>query len=301
MTEYESRSHAAVASFQFESTSNNRFRPHQGTAIRCSVKQVDLTCLDGLWLKQLQNFLRQMRNQARWPHHFHDELCIDKTNSYLLANIHWPGNRVTRISREPYSMNRYAIIRLILVALIFFGLAMVRRWSPINRVFNEFAPVSMGESYSPFDTIKYRGQTIKLKRPYSDYEEYEDDDDNIDPSDIPKVQQLVETAPIARQFSDAKKMTLAVAFLKFPGWGWSMLGTRRQSDGSTLNLYGIVVPYANKHRYLLFRGVGSTFTLIDDFVHTDSERIENVTVAGDKIQYFVENSPAVLERVSSVK
>jgi hypothetical protein len=45
--------------------------------------------------------------------------------------------------------------------------------------------------------IDYRGEKIKLSKPYRDYDEYKNDPDNIHPSETARVQGLVMSAPIA--------------------------------------------------------------------------------------------------------
>lgn len=192
-------------------------------------------------------------------------------------------------------MKKHAVNGLLLVIAVSLWIIVFKQSSLFSPISNQ--PHSLTESYGAFDTIQYRGQTIKLKRVYSDYEEYDDDDDNIAASDIPKVQQLVETAPIARQFTDVKQMIFAVGHLRFPGWGSMMNGSlKQQTDGTKLTLFGITIPYAEKRRYLLFSVTGRTCTLIDDFVHSDSDDIESATFTGDKVRYSMTNSPAVLER-----
>ena len=191
-------------------------------------------------------------------------------------------------------MKQHIVNGLLVAIAVFLWIIVAQQWSLFKPISEESSIPD--ESLGSFATIQYRGHTVKLKRVYSDYEEYEDDDDNIAPSDIPQVQQLVQTAPIARQFTDVKQMTLAVSSLRFPGWGWMVRGLKQQTDGTKLTLFGISIPYTNKIRYLLFRATGPTCTLIDDFVHSDSDHIESATFSDDSVRYSMTNSSTVLER-----
>src|SRR6266478_8316043 len=50
------------------------------------------------------------------------------------------------------------------------------------------------------DTIQYRGQTIRLSRAYADFDEYKNDPNNIAAGETERVQQLVEGAPVAKEY-----------------------------------------------------------------------------------------------------
>src|SRR5437764_10069700 len=67
------------------------------------------------------------------------------------------------------------------------------------------------------DTIVYRGQTIRLSKAYSDFDEYKNDPDNIAASETERVQQLVEGAPIAKEYPTAEAMIAAVSEIELPG------------------------------------------------------------------------------------
>jgi len=117
------------------------------------------------------------------------------------------------------------------------------------------------------DTIEYQGQQIKLTKVYGDYDEYKEDPNNIAASEIPKVQKLVATTPIAKKFNDMMSMLQAMQAIEFPGYGSTQFGEKPQPDGSVLSLHSIEIPRANKDRFFLFRGRGGVYTLIDDFVY----------------------------------
>ena len=150
------------------------------------------------------------------------------------------------------------------------------------------------------DSIEYRGQPVKLSKPYGDYDDYKNDPNNLTPGEAGKVHELVQSAPIARQFPDRRQMTRAVFGLKFPGYGLGSYGEKPQPDGSVLALFGVEIPKSGKTRYLVFRGSGGAYTLVDDFVHADSAAIGGVSTNGDKLVYSTTRGSQVVERPPSV-
>jgi hypothetical protein len=158
-----------------------------------------------------------------------------------------------------------------------------------------------GNKMSSDDSIEYQGQPVKLSKAYSDYDDYKNDPNNLAPDEVAKVQQLVQAAPIAKQFADRKQMTQAVFDLKFPGYGLGSYGEKPRPDGSVLALFGVEIPKSGNTRYLLFLGSGGSYTLIDDFVYSDSAAIEGVSANGDKLVYSTTQGAKVVERSPSVK
>jgi hypothetical protein len=150
------------------------------------------------------------------------------------------------------------------------------------------------------DEIGYRGEKIKLTKPYSDYDDYKNDPDNIDPSELPRVQRLVREAPIAPSFSNRWEMLQAVSALAFPGYGSWQFGDKSQADGSLISGHGIEVPRAGKARVLVFRCTGKGFDLIDDFIGPFDPSIENrivkVTINDGKLIYTTFANTTVLTR-----
>jgi hypothetical protein len=112
------------------------------------------------------------------------------------------------------------------------------------------------------ESIEYRGERIKLARSYSDYDEYKNDPDNVDPSEIPRVQQLVKSAPVARSFKTWNEATRAIADVAFPGYGMGSM----KSDWATLRAFAIEIPYANQERVFVLKPQGSGWTLVGDFI-----------------------------------
>jgi len=150
------------------------------------------------------------------------------------------------------------------------------------------------------DEIEYRGEKIKLTKPYSDYDDYKNDPDNIDSLELPRVQRLVREAPIAPSFFDRWQMLQAVSGLTFPGYGSWQFGDKSQADGSVISGHGIEVPRADKARILVFRSRGKGFDLIDDFIGpldaSIEHRIVKVTINGDKLIYTTFANTTVLTR-----
>lgn len=150
-------------------------------------------------------------------------------------------------------------------------------------------------------SIRYQGQSIKVNKSYRDYDDYKNDPNNLAPDDAAKIQQLVQAAPIAKQFPDRRQMTSAVFKLKFPGYGLGAHGDKPQPDGSVLALFGVEIPQSGNTRYLLFRGSGGSYSLIDDFVYADNAAIGGVAVDGDKLVYSTWQGAKVVERSPSLK
>jgi hypothetical protein len=119
------------------------------------------------------------------------------------------------------------------------------------------------------DEIEYRGQKIKLSKKYSDYDDYKNDPDNIHPSETARVQRLVTEAPIAQTFSSRLELFRATGEIKFPGYGEGS-GSSQQPDGSELLAVVIEVPRAGQDRYIVFRGRGDKYGLVDDFVGVEA-------------------------------
>jgi len=153
---------------------------------------------------------------------------------------------------------------------------------------------------TPDDEIEYQGERIKLTKAYSDYDDYKEDPNNIDLSELPRVEKLVCSAPIASSFADRWQMLQAISSLAFPGYGHWQFGDKAQADGSVLSGFGIEVPHSDKARILVFRAEGSGFTLIDDFVGPSDPSIEKeivtVTLADGKLVYSDFEKRPVLTR-----
>ena len=152
-----------------------------------------------------------------------------------------------------------------------------------------------------FNTIEYHGQTVKLSRSYLEYDDYKNDPNNLAAEEVPRVQQLVKSAPIAKRLSSREEMIRAALDLVFPGYGLSSSGTGPQQDGSALELLSIEIPQAESSRILLFRGQNGTYDLVDDFVQPDEPMIANVRVVDDHFVYSTPEGVKVVERAGSVR
>lgn len=159
----------------------------------------------------------------------------------------------------------------------------------------------IGKVTSSFDSVTYQGQRVHLGKSYSDYYEYKDDPDRLASGEVAKAQQLVRSAPVQKQFPDRDRMIEAVFSLRFPGYGLLACGEKPQSDGSVLELFGIEVPRSGTMRYLLYRGAGGAFTLIDDFTYSDATRIEALSSKEGRLVYTSAAGATVVVRVPSVQ
>jgi hypothetical protein len=185
---------------------------------------------------------------------------------------------VCRIFLKSYkrSLNRTGSIlesmksRLAIVVVIFGAIAAV--WILVYR-------------HSATDTIDYRGERIKLSRKYGDFSTYKNDPNNIDIMETRRVQRLVREAPIARSFASRIEFAQATGTIAFPGYGSGALRDTPQSDGSVLVLTSIEIPRAEEERYFTARVSDGRYTLIDDFVASESARLQFVEQVGDKLVY----------------
>ena len=153
----------------------------------------------------------------------------------------------------------------------------------------------------PSDTIDYRGETIKLSKPYSSYEDYEEDPNNIAPSETARVQDLVKSAVVPKQFTDRKQMIEGINDIRFPGYGMTASWETPQSDGTVLALSGFEIPRSGSSRYLLYQLKSGSYTLIDDFVYSDSAMIMKASWSGDHIIYSTIQGAKVVERTPTAK
>jgi len=144
------------------------------------------------------------------------------------------------------------------------------------------------------DSIQYRGQTIQLSRAYADFDEYKNDPNNIAASETERVQQLVESAPIAKSYPDREALVRAVMEIEFPGYGMSSFADAPQGDGSVLSGFAIEIPRAERERIVVFQFKGGGYRLLDDFL--GPEQIAEVKLQSGEIQYFNAQHKLVLSR-----
>jgi hypothetical protein len=116
------------------------------------------------------------------------------------------------------------------------------------------------------DYIEYRGEKIKLSKSYLDYDSYKNDPDNIDPSETARVQQLVLSAQIKRQYPTRLAVFQASSEVAFPGYGSGGMGDVTLPDGDTVTGFSVEIPRLEKERYFIFRSRDGVYTLVDDFV-----------------------------------
>jgi hypothetical protein len=139
-------------------------------------------------------------------------------------------------------------------------------------------------------TMDYQGQKIKLSKFYLSFEDYKDDPDNIAPSENGRVAQLVEQAPIQRQFPDRKELIDALFEIKFPGYGFGSYPASTQPDGTTLEMYSIEIPRTDRNRYFTFQKSNGIYTLVDDFLDSGMGLLDNkVRLENGLLVYSLEN------------
>lgn len=89
--------------------------------------------------------------------------------------------------------------------------------------------------------------------------------------------------------------------LAFPGFGSAQFGDRAAPDGSVLSAHAFEVPQSDRERVVVYRGVGDTWTLIDDFVNASGTSIHRVDEADGKLTYRDFEGAVVVTRELGVK
>ena len=144
--------------------------------------------------------------------------------------------------------------------------------------------------------IEHQGERFELTRAYGDYDDYKNDPNNLAAGQERRLEKAVVGVTLASNYSDAHAMSAAVSALKFPGYGLTQFGEKPQADGSTLAAYSVEVPRAKKNRYVVFRGRGGGYTLVDDFVEDADKLIFNVREEDGQLVYMTARSVTVLSR-----
>lgn len=175
-------------------------------------------------------------------------------------------------------MGRF-VAAVALVVVVCGGWSIVSRWIP---------------SY-----VDYQGQKIKLTRYYLDYDDYKEDPDNIDPSETKRVQELVMSAHIDREFPDRKAAIRAAFDVKFPGYGAGGLGMQTLPGGDILTGLSVEIPRLDKDRYFVFRSHNGQYTLIDDFVASDMPLLTQMRVEDGNIVFIgIDQKPALTRKMN---
>jgi hypothetical protein len=142
-----------------------------------------------------------------------------------------------------------------------------------------------------FSTVTYRGEIIPLSRTYLDFHEYRDDPNNLPREVHQKVAQLVRAAPVASQYPSRKAASGSLSHLKFPGYGYSLLGLDKP-----VALYSLEVPMAEEQRYLTFVERGGAWVLVDDFIWPNaSGYIQWAEVQDERVRYYDEQKKMLRE------
>lgn len=149
------------------------------------------------------------------------------------------------------------------------------------------------------NTVQYRGQTIQLSKSYADFDEYKNDPNNIAVGETERVQQLVENAPIAKQYPTREAMIVAASEIEFPGYGMSMFGDSPQGDGSVLVGFSIEIPRSERERIVVFRLKEGSCRLVDDFVGPAG--VEKVEMKNGQLSYIDTRGKVLVTRTPAVK
>src|SRR4051812_29310963 len=129
-------------------------------------------------------------------------------------------------AKQPIPSWLYALIAVLalapIVGIVLIGKYLVPKWYSAAK-----ATAAMGKE----DSIQYRGQRVQLSKAYGDFDEYKNDPNNIATGETERVQQLVEGAPIAKEYPTREAMIVAVRGIGVSGGGGRMVGGSPQGGG----------------------------------------------------------------------
>jgi hypothetical protein len=157
--------------------------------------------------------------------------------------------------------------------------------------------------HGPSNTIDYQGQSFKMSKWYWSYEDYKDDVNNLDPKELPRIEQAMTEARFPAAFATEREYIHAVFKLRFPGYGLGGIGTTPETDdGSRLYVESVEIPQRDKDRYLVVREAGGSLKTLDDFIaSTASNSIAQVKLQRTNILYFNRQGTVVREKDLPVK
>jgi len=131
-------------------------------------------------------------------------------------------------------------------------------------------------------TVTYRDATIQLSRTYLDFHDYRDDPNNLPPTEVPRVAQLVRSAPIPSTFASRKEADDTFFRLMFPGYGLSMLQLH-----DPVALYSIEVPQTGEDRWVVLIEKNGRWVVVDDFLWpVSSGYLNQATYENGRLTYF---------------
>ena len=143
-----------------------------------------------------------------------------------------------------------------------------------------------------FDTISYRGETIRLGRAYDDFDVYKEDPANIPAAEAGRVARLVREARIAASFTSRAEAREAILALEFPGYGFTF---DRASE--PVALFAVEVPLAGEDRWFAVAEDSGAWRVIDDFLWSTSRGyIVVARLSGLRLSYYDRSGILIRER-----
>ncbi|HEU0224085.1 MAG TPA: hypothetical protein VFR29_01500 [Steroidobacteraceae bacterium] len=144
-----------------------------------------------------------------------------------------------------------------------------------------------------FNAIEYLGTTIPLNRMYADFDAYKDDPDNLPEDQIPRIAELVRSAPVPRAFASRKKAFSYLSNLMFPGYGFSA----HQLD-KTLALFSIEVPQMEQDRWVTLVPEKGQWIVVDDFTWPVADGyIDSAEYRNGHVEYFDHKGTLIREKL----
>jgi hypothetical protein len=135
-------------------------------------------------------------------------------------------------------------------------------------------------------TMPYQGHTIWITVTPGNF---------LNPIEARRVGKILRSAPVPPTVTTRDAVVKTAFGLVVPGYGISGGGSK---DDPTLEFYRIEIPRANEDRVLVYRRVGGSYQLADDFVYdTDRYVIAGVRVKGNRLVYFDSDGQVVFERI----
>ena len=135
-------------------------------------------------------------------------------------------------------------------------------------------------------TMPYQGHTIWITLTPGNF---------LNPIEARRVGKILRSAPVPAAVT-TREAVVKIAFdLVVPGYG---ISGGANSDDPTLEFYRIEIPRANEDRVLVYRDVGGSYQLADDFVYdTDRYVIAAVRLKGNRLVYIDRDGQVVFERI----
>ena len=173
------------------------------------------------------------------------------------------------------------------------------KFNPAAIVAVAFLLLSLGFAsyhYGSTTSIEYRGEQVKLAKPYWSYDAYKADPNNLSPDEIPRVEKMMTEAQLPPTFKSREEFRRSVFDLAFPGYSVGNSGDFSQTDGSLLSAMFVEVPGVQKVRMFVMQKSGMNLALLDSPVMKgDSKSVSKIILEGKTLKYLDKSGTVLRE------